>query len=57
LVNDQVFPTSFAQEQVKPQKGSVIVSDRCDASAEHTLRRELIPTQTTRRRAHPVHNC
>src|SRR5262249_25518866 len=25
-------------------------SDRCDASAEHTLRRELIPTQATRRR-------
>jgi hypothetical protein len=32
-------------------------SDRCDASAEHTLRRELIPTQATRRRYPiPVHN-
>jgi hypothetical protein len=28
-------------------------SDRCDASAEHTLRRELIPTQATRRRSPP----
>src|SRR5262249_18611014 len=28
-------------------------SDRCDANAEHTLRREPIPTQATRRRSPP----